>query len=190
MRGVGTMVTLEKIDIVRERTGVSYKEAKEALEQNDGQVIETIISIEEKHDKTWVDTMSVVGNEIVEKLKAVIKKGNVSRIMLKKDGETLLNVPVTAGAIGVMLYPTISLLGVAAALFTKATIEIVKDSGEVVDINEMAEETVSEIKNMVKSKKDSGTDDDKTDKAEKSGSVIIDKEKHGETMDNLDEEYF
>ena len=184
------MVTLEKIDIIRERTGVSYKEAKEALEQNDGQVIETIISIEEKQGKTWMDTMSVVGNEIVEKLKAVIKKGNVSRIMLKKDGETLLNVPVTAGAIGVMLYPTVSLLGVAAALFTKATIEIVKESGEVVDINEMDEETVSEIKNMVKSKKDSDTGNNRTDKAEKSDNVTIDREEYEEIIDDLDEEYF
>ncbi len=179
------MVTLKKIDIVRERTGVSYKEAREALEQNDGDVIETIIFIEEKHGKTWMDTMSVVGNEIVEKLKTVIKKGNVSRIILKKDEEVLLNVPVTAGAIGVMLYPTVSLLGVAAALFTKATIEIVKDSGEVVDINEMAEETVSEIKNMVKIKK--GTD---TNGPEGSSDNTSDKKKHDETMDNLDDEYF
>lgn len=179
------MVTLKKIDIVRERTEVSYKEAREALEQNDGDVIETIIFIEEKHGKTWMDTMSVVGNEIVEKLKTVIKKGNVSRIILKKDEEVLLNVPVTAGAIGVMLYPTVSLLGVAAALFTKATIEIVKDSGEVVDINEMAEETVSEIKNMVKTKK--GTD---TNGPEGSSDSTIDKKKHDETIDNLDDEYF
>ncbi len=167
------MITLEKIDIIRERTGASYKEAKEALEQNDGDIIETIIFIEEKHGRTWVDTMSVMGNEIVEKLKAIIKKGNVSRIILKKDEEVLLNVPITAGAIGVMLYPTVSLLGVFAALVTKATIEIVKDTGEVVDINEITEETISEIKNIVKSKKD-----EDGDKAEKTGDVIIDKEKH------------
>ena len=158
------MITLEKIDIVRERTGVSYKEAKEALEQHDGDVIETIIFIEESHGKTWIDTMSSMGNDIVEKLKAVIKKGNVSRIILKKDGEILLNVPITAGAIGIMLYPTLSLLGIAAALITKSTIEIVKDSGEIVDINEIAEETVSGIKDMVGSKKD--TDSHKTKKTD------------------------
>lgn len=179
------MITLKKIDIIRERTGVSYKEAKEALEQNDGEVIETIIFIEEKHGKSWMDTMSSMGNEIVEKLKAVIKKGNVSRIILKKDGEILLNVPITAGAIGVMLYPTISLLGIAAALITKSTIEIVKDSGEVVDINEIAEETVSGIKDMVGSKK--GVD---TGKAKKTEDVMIDKKEYEEVKNNLDDEYF
>lgn len=129
--------------------------------------------------------MSSMGNEIVEKLKAVIKKGNVSRIILKKDGEILLNVPITAGAIGVMLYPTISLLGIAAALITKSTIEIVKDSGEVVDINEIAEETVSGIKDMVGSKK--GVD---TGKAKKTEDVMIDKKEYEEVKNNLDDEYF
>ena len=77
---------------------------------------------------------------------------------------------MTAGAIGVMLYPTISLLGVFAALVTKATIEIVKDDGEVVDINEMAEETVSEIKDIVKRKTNVNSD-----KTEKVSDIIINK---------------
>lgn len=177
-------ITLEKVDIVRERAGVSYKEAKEVLEQTNGDVVEAIILIEEKHGKTWMDTMSVAGNEIIEKLKVIIKKGNVSRIILKKDGEILLNVPVTAGAIGVMLYPIVSLLGVSAALVTKATIEIVKDNGEVVDINEMAGDTVAELKNMVKGKKNV----DMT-QMEKTSDVIIDEEKNDENLDDTDDTY-
>ena len=41
-------ITLEKIELVKDRTGVSYKEAKEALEAADGSVVDAIISIEEK----------------------------------------------------------------------------------------------------------------------------------------------
>ncbi len=165
------MITLEKIDIVRERTGVSYKEAKEALEENNGELVESIISIEENYGKTWVNTMSIAGNEVVEKLKAIIKKGNVSRIILKKDGEVLLNIPITAGAIGIMLSPTLSLLGVSAALISKANIEIVKDDGEVVDINEMTEETVSDFKNLMKNKKHTNENKD----------IIIDETKDDKT---------
>ena len=40
-------ITLEKIELVKDRTGVTYKEAKEALEQADGNVVEAIISLEE-----------------------------------------------------------------------------------------------------------------------------------------------
>ena len=44
-------ITLEKIELVKDRTGVSYKEAKEALEKTEGNVVEAIISIEEVIDE-------------------------------------------------------------------------------------------------------------------------------------------
>ena len=40
-------ITLEKIELVKDRTGVSYKEAKDALEAADGSVVDAIINIEE-----------------------------------------------------------------------------------------------------------------------------------------------
>jgi NACalpha-BTF3-like transcription factor len=36
-------ITLEKIDIVRERTGANYSEAKEALEACEGNVVDALI---------------------------------------------------------------------------------------------------------------------------------------------------
>ena len=36
-------ITLEKVDKVKERTGVSYSEAKEALEISNGSVLDAII---------------------------------------------------------------------------------------------------------------------------------------------------
>ena len=41
-------ITLEKVDQVRERTGASYSEAKNALEISNGDVLNAIILIEEK----------------------------------------------------------------------------------------------------------------------------------------------
>ena len=40
-------ITLEKIELVKDRTGVTYAEAKEALESADGSVVDAIIAIEE-----------------------------------------------------------------------------------------------------------------------------------------------
>ena len=37
-------ITLEKIELVKDRTGVSYKEAKEALEKSEGSVVDARIS--------------------------------------------------------------------------------------------------------------------------------------------------
>lgn len=42
---------LEKIDMIVERMGVSYKEAKEALEKSGGSVVDALIYIEENRKK-------------------------------------------------------------------------------------------------------------------------------------------
>lgn len=143
-------INLEKIDIIRERTGVSYKKAKEALENAGGNVVEALIALEEESGSKWTKNMGAAGNEMMEKLKKVVERGNVTRVLLKKDDEVLLNIPVTAGAIGVILAPVASLLGISAALVTKTKIEIVQNDGKVFDLNEMAEEKVDEFKNMMK----------------------------------------
>lgn len=142
-------ISLEKIDLVRERTGVTYKEAKEALEVVGGNVVDAIIHIEEKQNVKWADNLSGMGNEILEKLKEIVKKGNVTKILLKRDGEIIMNIPVTAGAIGAILSPPVAMAGVLTALVTKCRIEIVKTNGEIVDINEMAEDTLNTVKNKV-----------------------------------------
>ena len=129
---------VEKIELVTDRTGASYKEAKEALEATEGNVVDAIIYIEEKLDEKKRfffkgDKNKEIDEEkeaIIEKLKAVVEKGNVSRIVFKKDGEIFLNIPVNAGAIGILLAPWAALAGTAAALITKCKIEIIKDDGE------------------------------------------------------------
>ncbi|QUH26894.1 DUF4342 domain-containing protein [Serpentinicella alkaliphila] len=143
-------ISLEKIDIVRDRTGVSYKKAKEALEANNGSVVDALISLEEEEvDKGWTKNASETGSEMLEKLKKVIEKGNVTKVILKKDDETILNIPVTAGAIGVILAPVAAILGVSAALVSRMKVEIVKKDGEVVDINEMAESKINNLRNNI-----------------------------------------
>ena len=86
LKGVSSMdISLEKVDIIRDRTGVTYKEAKEALEAANGNVVDALINIEEAGDKRWTETISVKGSEAVEKLKGIVKSGNVNRIRVKKD---------------------------------------------------------------------------------------------------------
>jgi len=138
-------ISLEKIELVKDRTGVSYKEAKAALEQAEGNVVDAIIYIEET-----IDTKNKFkfGNEkdVLEKLKEFVKKGNVSKIIFKKDDETILNIPVNAGVIGFALAPWAAIAGTAAALVSKCRIEIVKDDGEVIDFNEISNGKFDDLK--------------------------------------------
>ena len=122
-------ITLEKIELVKDRTGVSYKEAKEALEAADGSVVDAIISIEEKIDSRSTGTSSGA-NSVVESIKEIVKKGNVSKIVIKNsEGDVLLNVPVTVGILGVVVAPWGAIAGVIAAFGFKCIIEVVKEDG-------------------------------------------------------------
>ncbi len=129
-------ISLEKIELVKDRTGVSYKEAKEALEKSGGNVVDAIISIEENIN-TQGETRSKA-SEIADQVKEVVRKGNVSKITIKKDDETVLNLPVTIGILGTVIFPWAALVGAVAALGTKCSIEIVKEDGSTVNVSEKA----------------------------------------------------
>ena len=120
-------VTLEKIELVKDRTGVSYKEAKEALEAADGSVVDAIISIEESLDGEGKKSIGEQGTAVIDKVKGLVKKGNVSRIVVKKkDGEQLLNLPVNAGVIATILAPGGVLVSLIAAYGFKCNVEVIK----------------------------------------------------------------
>jgi len=131
-------ITLEKIELVKDRTGVSYKEAKDALEEADGNVVDAIICIEEKINLSGSNKAIEHAQQVVEKIKEYVKKGNVARIVIKKDDEALLNLPLNAGIIGAMIAPWAAVVGVVAAFGTKCKIELIKDDGSIIDVSEKA----------------------------------------------------
>lgn len=164
-------ITLEKVDMVRERTDVSYEKAKEALEASEGDVLEALIYIEktqnmsnnsngfENYDESKV---AISIEELKAWIKQVVEKGNVARIKVKKDNVELIDIPVNAGiAAGVVaiVIPPILAAGVIAAIATKITIEITKEDGSVEVINTQVSKVANDVKNkandfadMVKSK--------------------------------------
>ena len=130
-------ITLEKIEIVKDRTGSTYAEAKAALEAAEGSVVDAIIAIEgkmnEEDDK--VDGGSLKDSPIFAKMKEIVDKGNVSRILITKNEKTIVNFPVTAGVIGAVLVPWGAILGIVAALGAQCSIDFVDAEGKVIDID-------------------------------------------------------
>mgnify|MGYP006300079213 CR=1 FL=1 len=142
---------LEKLDMIRERTGASYGEADAALTKNDGDIVKAIIDLEGKGFESGDEGDSdfsgrlkkekeefwVKGNDLVDKVKEIIKKGNVTRIIVKnEEGQTLVEIPVTIGVVGTVIAPYVAILGGLAALVTRCKIVIekqkpVKDDSEV-----------------------------------------------------------
>lgn len=141
-------IDLEKIDIVRERTKVTYAEAKDALEKSDGNVVDAIIYLEGKQ-KNVFDSVSDAGNDFVDAIKKIVKKGNVNRIRIKKDGKVLLDIPVSAGvvggAIGVYYLAPLMAIGAIAAVVSKVEVEIQRPGGEVEIIEDIVRETSEDV---------------------------------------------
>ena len=139
-------ITLEKIELVKDRTGVTYKEAKEALEGADGNVVDAIIAIEETIDQKSSKKIGAQGEALISKRKEVVKKGNISKILVTRDGDTIINIPLTVGVLGTVVAPWGMIAGVVAAFGFKCRIEFVKDDGSIIDITEKAGDIYEEAK--------------------------------------------
>lgn len=78
---------------------------------------------------TTTQEFSVSADELTKKVKELLHEGNVRRIIVKnEDGKALLEIPVTAGVVGVLLAPWLAAVGVIAALATKCTIVVERKS--------------------------------------------------------------
>lgn len=128
-------ITLEKMDALRERIGVSYREAKELLEKHDGDIVEALIDFETKKGTKWTEEFSVRSGEVIDKVKQLIREGNINKIRVKQDGNTLVEIPVTIGAFGAVVLPSLAALGVLVAVFKRCTIEVVRNDGNTDHVN-------------------------------------------------------
>jgi hypothetical protein len=75
--------------------------------------------------KKRTEEFSVKGEELLKKVKKLIKEGNVRQITIKdKGGKTLVVIPLTVGVVGAVLVPVLAAVGAIAALVTDCTITV------------------------------------------------------------------
>ena len=75
-------------------------------------------------------TFTVSGDKLLEKIKELVREGNVRRIRLIHEDKALIDIPLTVGAsavvITVLALPVLAAIGAFAALLTNCTIEVEK----------------------------------------------------------------
>lgn len=147
-------ISLEKVDLVVERTGVTYAKAKEALIASNGDVLDAIIYLENQSEAdNNQGSKANIKSESVEEfkiwLKELINKGNVTRIKIKKDEKEIVDVPVNAGiaaTVIALVIPPVLAVVVVAAVATQITIEITKADGTVEVVNKYVSKAANEVK--------------------------------------------
>lgn len=69
----------------------------------------------------------VAGEDLLKKVKEIIREGNARKITIKNDaGKILLEIPLTLGVVGVVLAPVWIAIGTIAALAGRYTIVVEK----------------------------------------------------------------
>ena len=77
---------------------------------------------------THTETIEVSGDDLVAKVKEIVREGNVRRIVIKnEEGEQVIEIPLTVGVVGALLLPALAAVGAVAALLSKCTIEVERE---------------------------------------------------------------
>ncbi len=77
------------------------------------------------------EEFKVNGEDLLKKVKELIKEGNIRSITIKdKQDKVLVTFPVTVGVVGVVLAPVLAAVGTIAALVAECTISVERESNE------------------------------------------------------------
>ena len=159
------MEKLEKVELVREKTGVTYQDAKEALEANDYDVLDAITWLEsegkinmttstfETDDAQYTlpeaeepkeagtgetskkSRVRTVWARFCSQFKSIIHAGMEKSFVAEKDGEPAISVPLLLVVIGMLLWGA-TLWLLIIGLFLGFRYHIEGNSTLTVDVNE------------------------------------------------------
>lgn len=124
-------ITLEKIDLIRERTGLNYAEARELLEEARGDVVEALVILDDEDEGLEMDVnmdtgemKEMVSDNVFSPVKQAFNKGNRTRIRVRNHDGTLLEIPATLGIAGALLAPRVTAMSAVALLMAQYTLEV------------------------------------------------------------------
>jgi hypothetical protein len=139
-------ITLEQIDLIRQRTGAGYKEAREVLEAAGGRIVDALVLLEGREGMEYDECappagrmmyaetdddqegqngrkgMGMLGhNRMVSGLMNFSKK---SKIKITLPGDRKVEIPAVLGAAGVVMAPKVAALSGLALLLTKCSLSM------------------------------------------------------------------
>lgn len=91
------------------------------------------MSDDNRPGKTIIEEIEVAGGQLIDKVKDLVRQGNVRQLRLwVEGGDFTLELPMTVGVIAggvlVLTAPWLAILGVIAAMVTKVRIEVERDA--------------------------------------------------------------
>jgi len=75
-------------------------------------------------EKTYWQTCKAEGANMLDRLKELIREGNVRRVVIQQQGRTVAEFPLTAGVVGAVLAPVLAAIGALVALLNDCSIQV------------------------------------------------------------------
>ena len=80
-------------------------------------------------ERTIWEKIGGTGEQVLAQLKRLVDEGNIRRVVVKQQGKTIAEFPLTAGVIGAVIAPVAAAIGALSALMADCTIEVEKTVG-------------------------------------------------------------
>src|SRR5437588_9761156 len=74
----------------------------------------------------YQEELQVMGEQLLARVKELVHEGNVRRIIIKQEGHTIMEIPLTVGVVGVLVAPALAAIGAIGALIAQCSIEVVR----------------------------------------------------------------
>ena len=74
--------------------------------------------------ESYTESFRVAGQQLVDAVKKLVHEGNVRRVIIKHEGHTIAEFPLTIGVIGAVLAPMLAAIAAIAAAVKECTVEV------------------------------------------------------------------
>jgi hypothetical protein len=72
---------------------------------------------------SW-ESFKAEGTSLVDKIKDIVREGNVRRVVVEHEGRTIAEFPLTVGVVGAVLAPVVAAIAAIVALLKDCTIQV------------------------------------------------------------------
>jgi Domain of unknown function (DUF4342) len=73
---------------------------------------------------TFKESFKVAAGQLVDSVKKLLHEGNVRRLVIKHEGRTVAEFPMSVGVVGAVFAPVLAAVGAIAAVLTECTVEV------------------------------------------------------------------
>jgi len=78
-------------------------------------------------DKTCWESVKTEGSAVLDRLKDIVREGNVRRVRVRQKDRTIAEFPLTAGVVGAVFAPALAAIGALLALANDCSIDIQRE---------------------------------------------------------------